>query len=177
MTKMLHRPCHAPCHRRSVVPFFDAAAEGKLLLRLCLACQRFMTYSRVLRQLPGPGLNGRSGPARAPLQLRRHAPGAAPGSPARCPTTVSYRDASRLSSRATCLVAADAASRRERGTSPLPAGHDCQEAYWKAASQVGPFCNGIARQQRWRVCFVLFVLCFASDPDGQVLCILTGVSC
>src|SRR4051794_32145537 len=26
-------------------PFFDAAAEGKLLLRFCPECQRFMTYS------------------------------------------------------------------------------------------------------------------------------------
>ena len=26
-------------------PFFDAAAEGKLLLRFCAKCQRYMTYS------------------------------------------------------------------------------------------------------------------------------------
>jgi uncharacterized OB-fold protein len=38
-------PRPTPIADEASQPFFDAAAEGKLLLRFCAKCQRFMTYS------------------------------------------------------------------------------------------------------------------------------------
>ena len=38
-------PRPVPIADEASQPFFDAAAEGKLLLRYCAQCKRFMTYS------------------------------------------------------------------------------------------------------------------------------------
>lgn len=38
-------PRPTPIADEASQPFFDAAAEGKLLLRFCAKCQRYMTYA------------------------------------------------------------------------------------------------------------------------------------
>ena len=45
MTNQAPMPRPVPSADEASQPFFDAAAQGKLLLRFCPACQRFMTYS------------------------------------------------------------------------------------------------------------------------------------
>ena len=45
---MTERKIPAPAVNPEVKPFFDAAAEGKLLLKYCTACSKFHHYPRAL---------------------------------------------------------------------------------------------------------------------------------